>query len=50
MILELKNKDINKFKYLGSSNHFFTCYDRISITYGCSILIINNILIPIIDL
>jgi hypothetical protein len=34
MELELKNKDINKFKYLGSSNHFFTCYDRISITYG----------------
>ena len=30
----LKNKEINKFKYLGSSNHFFTCYDRISITYG----------------
>jgi hypothetical protein len=27
MILELKNKDINKFKYLSSSNDFFNSCD-----------------------
>jgi hypothetical protein len=47
MILELKNKDINKFKYIGSSNDFFNCCDiseeHFNIVFNLERVIFDNL-------
>jgi hypothetical protein len=42
MILELKNKEINKFKYLGSSNDFFNSCDISEEYFSLSFIIDDN--------
>jgi hypothetical protein len=42
MILELKNKDINKFKYIGSSNDFFNSFDISEEYFSFSFIIDDN--------
>ena len=42
MILELKNKDINKFKYIGGSNDFFNSCDISEEYFSLSFIIDDN--------
>jgi hypothetical protein len=42
MILELKNKDIDKFKYLGSSNDFFNSCNISEEYFSLSFIIDDN--------